>query len=219
MWIYLILGVWGLWQIRKFVLGWEELRGSAFGMERDLAQMRVNQAATQLILILIMTTAEFFLVSFIVPAVPGVSPLPTATLNLLATPTTALLALTPGAEQTPAATEPPVELITSEGCVAGSVMIDEPKNGDQVSGVVTITGTASIPNFGFYKYEIARPGDTVWLSINAGEKPVLEGTLGEWVTDVLSPGDYQLRLVVVDNQGGILPACVIQVRVLEEIDQ
>ena len=143
-------------------MSWEELRGSAFGMERDLAQMRLNQAATQLILILIMATAEFFLVSFIAPAVPGVSPLPTATLNLLATPTTALTDIAPGGEQTPVETVVPVELVSSEGCVVGSVFIDEPKTGDQVSGVVTLKGTASISNFGFYKYEIARPGDTVY---------------------------------------------------------
>lgn len=219
LWIYVILGVWGLWQFRKFALAWEELRGSAFGMERDLAQMRLNQAATQLILILIMATAEFFLVSFIAPTMPGASPLPTSTLNLLATPSTALLELTPGAQQTPEPTLPPVELIESEGCIQDSVFIDEPENGAQVSGVVTLKGTASISNFGFYKYEIARPGDTIWLSINAGEKPVQDGTLGEWVTDVLDPGDYLLRLVVVDNQGNALPACVIKVRVVEEINR
>ena len=217
-WIYIILGVWGLWQLRKFVMGWEELRGSAFGMERDLAQLRLNQAATQLILVLIMATAEFFLVSFVVPSVPDASPLPTSTLNLLATPTSAMTALAPGAEQTSVETVEPVDLSTSEGCVADRVFITEPKNGDQVSGVVTLRGTANIPDFGFYKYEIARPGDTVWLSINAGEKPVKEDILGDWVTDVLDPGDYLLRLVVVDNQGNTLPACVVQVRVVEETE-
>ncbi|MCU0485140.1 MAG: hypothetical protein MUC85_03420 [Anaerolineales bacterium] len=199
-------------------MGWEELRSSAFGMERDLAQLRLNQAATQLILVLIMAAAEFFLVSFVVPSVPDASPLPTSTLNLLATPTSAMTALAPGAEQTLVETVEPAALATSEGCVADRVFIEEPKNGDLVNGVVTLKGTASIPDFGFYKYEIARPGDTVWLSINAGEKPVKEDILGDWVTDVLDPGDYLLRLVVVDNQGNTLPACVIQLRVVENTE-
>jgi hypothetical protein len=95
-------------------------------------------------------------------------------------------------------------------------MISEPKDGDTISGVVVVRGTADIPNFGFYKYEIARPGETVWLSINAGEQPVREDVLGEWVTSVLPPGDYNLRLVVADNQGKFLPACIIQVRVIAE---
>jgi hypothetical protein len=214
-WIYVILGVWAIWQIRKFVLAWEELRGSAFGMERESAQIRLNQAATLLLLILVMATGEFFLVSFVAPAVPEANPLPTPTLDLLATPTLALLDTTPGAEQTVLETAVPVELSAADGCVADSVNLLEPQNGAQVNGVVTLIGTASIPNFGFYKYEIARPGDTVWLSINAGERPVQEDILGDWVTDVLSPGDYLLRLVVVDNQGNALPACVIQVRVIE----
>lgn len=211
--IYLILGVWALWQIRRFALAWEELRGSAFGMERESAQSKLNQAATQLIFILVMATAEFFLVSFIAPEVPGASPLPTATMNLLATPTTTLPETTPGAAEIGTAVPLPVELTAGEGCVAGQVMLTEPKNGDQVKGVISIKGTATIPDFGFYKYEIARPGDTVWLSINAGEKPVQDGILGEWVTNVLAPGDYLLRLVVVDNKANALPACVIQVRV------
>ncbi len=218
-WIYTVLGAWAIWQIRKFGLAWEELRGSAFGMERESAQGRLNQAATQLLFILVIATAQFFVISFVVPSVPGASPLPTLTLNLLATPTSVLLVTTPGTEQALQATVAPIELTTGTDCITTTVNILEPKNGDEVSGVVTLKGTASIPNFGFYKYEIAHPGDTVWLSINAGEKPVQEDTLGEWVTDVLVPGDYMLRLVVVDNQGNALPACVIQVRVVEKIDK
>ena len=95
----------------------------------------------------------------------------------------------------------------------GSVEITSPKEGDTVSGVVKVEGTADIPDFGFYKYEISRPGDSIWLSLNAGEAPVRDGVLGEWITDMLPEGDYMLRLVVTDNKGQTLPACVIQVRV------
>ena len=37
-WIYVTLGILILWQIRKFVLAWEELRGAFFGLEREAAQ-------------------------------------------------------------------------------------------------------------------------------------------------------------------------------------
>jgi hypothetical protein len=43
---------------------------------------------------------------------------------------------------------------------------------------------------------------------------VVQGSLGQWDTTSVPPGDYQLRLVVTDNQGQALPACVISVRVL-----
>ena len=64
-WIYLLLGLGGIIFIRKFILSWQELRGAAFGLERDSAQDRLNQAAIILVLLLTMAITEFVLVSFI----------------------------------------------------------------------------------------------------------------------------------------------------------
>jgi hypothetical protein len=215
-WIYIILGVLALWQIRKFVLAWEEVRGAAFGLEREAAQNRLNQSATTLLLLLLMSVTEFMLVYIVAPSIPGAIPIPSPTLNLLATATAVLPleTLSPGAVETPTLS-PASGQVAGQGCVPGSVAISSPKDGDTVSGVVKVTGTADIANFGFYKYEIARPGETIWLSLNAGEAPVKDGVLGEWITDMLPPGDYMLRLVVTDNSGQTLPACIIQVRVTE----
>ncbi len=43
--IYIILGGFTVWQIRKFFLAWEELRAAAFGLEKESAQMRLNRSA------------------------------------------------------------------------------------------------------------------------------------------------------------------------------
>ena len=112
-WIYLLLGLGGLIYIRKFILAWQELRGATFGLERESAQARLNQAASMLVLLLTMAVTEFVLVSFIAPAVPGAIPLPTPTLDLLATPTITLPATTPqpgeqGTNNGLAAPQPPV---------------------------------------------------------------------------------------------------------------
>ena len=40
-WIYILLALGGLIYIRKFILAWEELRGAAFGLEREAAQLAV----------------------------------------------------------------------------------------------------------------------------------------------------------------------------------
>jgi len=212
MWIYIGLGVLALWHIRKFILAWMELRGALFGMERESAQARLNQAATMLVLMLIMAVAEFTLVSFVAPSIPGAVPLPSPTLDLLATPTTTLPVLAPALQEaemtpTPVASEEPV----GEGCSPGQVMLTLPVDGERVSGVVTLEGTADNPNFGFYSYEIARPGETIWLPVQVGQQPVREGRLGTWDTSALAPGNYMLRLVVTDNQGIALTPCVIQV--------
>lgn len=214
-WIYVLLSLGGLVYVRKFILAWDELRAAAFGLERESAQGRLNQSAGMLVLLLAMAIAEFSAVSFIVPTVPEAIPLPTATLDLLATPTVTLAAetLVSGSAPVATATLPPAEAVSGEGCLPDQVMLTEPTNGTEVSGVITLTGTADIQNFGFYKYEIQRPGDAIWLTIQAGREVKQNAALGTWDTTTLSPGDYLLRLVVSDNQGVALPPCVIQVRV------
>lgn len=114
-WIYVILGVLALWQVRKFALAWDELRGAFFGLEREAAQSRVNSAATMVVILIIMAVAEFTLVTFVIPTVPGANPLPTSTLDLLATPTTTLPAPTQNPNETPGITPTPGEVAAAEG--------------------------------------------------------------------------------------------------------
>ncbi len=111
-WIYLLLGLGGLYYIRKFVLAWQELRSASFGLERESAQSRLNQSASILVLLLTMAVTEFILVSFIAPAMPGPIGLPTPTLNLLATPSITLPAETLQAGE-PQTTETPAAIANS----------------------------------------------------------------------------------------------------------
>jgi hypothetical protein len=215
MWIYLLLGVVGLYFATKFARAWNELRQSAFGLERESAQNRLNRAASALVLVVMAAIVEFGLVSFIVPAVPEANPLLTPTLNLLVTPTTTLPAEgAPAAQGTNPAPAGNLQSPDQAGCVPAQVFISEPQNGSTIQGIVPITGTANVPNFGYYKFEMARPDDPNWLSIEARNSPVEDGQLGNWNTSIVDPGLYQLRLVVTDNTGQALPACVIEVNVI-----
>lgn len=216
-WMYVILVLAGLIYVRKFILAWEELRRSAFGLERESAQSHLNQSAGMLVLLFMMAVAVFAIVSFLGPAFPGSNPLLTPTMDLLASATTTL-----GEEEIPDGFTPTIdplaetvetEIAIGDGCVAGQVLLTEPIEGAEVSGVVMVKGTADILNFGFFKYEIARPGDTVWLTIQAGREIKRQADLGQWDTRTLAPGDYMLRLVVTDNEGESLEPCVIRVRV------
>jgi hypothetical protein len=207
--IYLILGGFAFWQTRNFVLAWGELRNAAFGLERESAQSRLNWVATMLILIFMLGIGEFVVVSFVVPKVPDASPLLTPTLDLLASPTVTLEPGSLAAISTPALViETPMS-----GCIPGEIDIISPQNGTTVQDIVEIIGSADIPNFGFYKFEMAAVNDTSWLTIQAGDTITQEGRLGFWDTTRLSPGDYGLRLVLTDNQGESQPPCTIQVRV------
>lgn len=217
-WIYLLLGLGGLIYIRRFILSWQELREAGFGLERERAQSRLNQSASVLVLLLTMAVAEFVLVSFIAPSVPGATPLSTPTLDLLATPTFTLSPATSEGTQNAARLTPTVVQSTeaASGCIPGKIEITSPKNGQEVSGVVEVMGNAYIPNFGFYKYEMKRPDEPSWSTIAAGNAIVQNGgKLGDWDTRRYPPGEYQLGLVIVDNKAQPSAHCVITVRVTQ----
>ena len=211
-WIYLLLGLGGLFYIRKFILAWQELQDAGFGLERESAQGRVNLAAGMLLLILVLGISVFVLVSFVAPTVPGANPLITPTVDLLATPTTTL---------PPAATSQPGEITPTptqgqsgtSACQPESINILSPAEGQTVSNVVEVIGTADIPNFGFYKIEMKRPEETIWQTIVAGNEVKIEEPLGLWDTRRLFSGTYQLGLVVVDNEARASAPCVVQVQV------
>jgi hypothetical protein len=217
MWMYVILALAGLVYVRKFILAWEDLRRAAFGLERESAQSSLNQSAGMLVLLFVMAVAVFVLVSFVAPSFPASNPLLTPTMDLLASPTPTLAADGIDLERaTPTLGDvsltPTVEVI-GEGCVPGQIMLTEPVDGSEINGVIVVKGTASIQNFGFYKYELAQPGETTWLTIQAGRELIQDGDLGQWDTRTLAPGDYMLRLVVTDNQGESLEPCAIRVHV------
>jgi hypothetical protein len=217
-WIYAILGLGGLYYLRKFILAWQELRAASFGLERESAQARLNQSASILVLVLVLAVTEFVLVSFIAPTVPGATPLFTPTLSLLTTPTTTLSPETPPPAGT-ATGGPGLAVLTTNtplggtGCIEGQIMITSPRNGDEIKGVVEVIGSADIPSFGFYKFEMKRPDENIWATLQAGNEVKIAAKLGDWDTRRLPPGDYQLGLVVVDNQGRASPPCIVQVRV------
>ncbi len=207
--IYIILGIFTVWQLRKFFSAWEELRAAAFGLEKESAQARLNRSAALLVVLLFLATAEFGLVSFIIPAIPGVEPLPTATLDLLATPTITLAAETVTSSADVQETPLPGTEIIQAGCIPGEVMITFPENNSTVKDIVEVEGTVNIADFGFYKFEISRAGTDIWLTIQAGDSPKDNEVLGFWDTTQLESGNYYLRLVVIDNQGIQREPCAV----------
>jgi hypothetical protein len=209
--IFLLLALGVLFGVQRIVKARQEMRTSVYGLEREVAHRHMNQAVSALLLAVLLIFAEFVLVVFLVPNIPAISQLATPTLNPLLTPsgTLPLEFMETLGVVTPVNTSAP----QSTGCIPGQINITNPKPGDQIQGSITLQGSATIPNFGFYKYEFAPLGSDSWAAILASRKPVPEGDLGNWDTSAIATGDYQLRLVVTDNQGNELPACVVPVRI------
>lgn len=211
--VYIILGGLAIWQLRNCVAAWEELRSAAFGLEKESAQNRLNRAAALLVVLLFLGTAEFGLVTFIIPAMPELNPLPTPTVDLLATPTATLVIVPTEPGESVQQTPVPGTAVVQAGCIPDEIFISYPENDQVVSGVVEIKGSANITDFGFYKFEISAANTDNWLTIQAGDEPTMDGMLGFWDTTQLDPGNYSLRLVVVDNQGVQRDPCAVFITV------
>ena len=167
-------------------------------------------AITVLVLLLVTAGAEFFVVSFVAPAYPMAELLPTPTLDLMATPTATLA---PGAAAP--LIVPTIAENISSGCVPGVIDWTSPAEGEQVNGMVELTGSVNVPNLGFYKYEFSSPGQDDWQTIAAGNTTKVNEPLGGvWNTEQLVPGDYLLRLVVTDNENNAMTPCIIPVQVV-----
>jgi hypothetical protein len=212
--IYIALAIGGLFAFRRMWRSWREWRDSVYGLEREFALRRLVQATGAAFLILVLVFVEFFVATFIAPSLPATDILATPTLDLLLTPADTL-----SPEQaTQAALSPVTQSVPSgmSGCIPDQIMITAPEPGATVTGTVEITGTASIPNFGFFKYEVAPLGSQNWATISAGREPKINEVLGTWNTSSLTNGDYFLRLVITDNVGMALEPCVIAVGVANQ---
>jgi hypothetical protein len=209
--IYLILFIGLMFAIRTLVRARLERNASLYGLERETAYRHLSQGVAALTLIIFLAIAEFSVIVFLAPNLPATAMIGTSTMNPLITPVFTIPPellgtiglLTPVATQTP----------QTSGCIPGQIMITSPKAGDVISGQVKLVGTADIPNFGFYKYEFSPVGTDVWSTVQANREVKQDAELGTWDTSEVTPGDYNLRLVVLDNQGNPLPACIVPVRV------
>jgi hypothetical protein len=208
--IYILLMIGGMFAFRWLWKSWTEWQNSIYKLEREFAVRRLGQSAAVSVLILILFCVEFFMATFIIPGLPSQVFLSTPTLDLLATPTGTLSP----EFMTQFAGQPPPASANAAGCVPDQVMITSPEPGEQVEGTVELIGTVNIPSLGFYKYEVATQGSDTWVTISADRVVVVNGVLGRWDTRALTPGDYQLRLVVTDNRGNSLSPCVVPVRVI-----
>lgn len=210
--LYFLLGLAGIIYIYRFWLAWQELRDATYGLERQAARERVNQSAIMLFSMLVIAVGTFILVTFVATSLPAQDLLATPTLDLSASMNTTI---TPSGEASLATATPlPTVAVDAVACVPAQLIIAEPAAGDSISGAVEVRGTVDVPDFGFYKFEVARAEEELWLTIQAGRTVIRDGVLVEnWDTSRLPSGNYVLQLVVTDSGGQELPPCRIPVRI------
>ncbi|NJL55688.1 LysM peptidoglycan-binding domain-containing protein [bacterium] len=100
------------------------------------------------------------------------------------------------------------------GCAFPGVRITSPEAGQGVTGLFTVIGSASLPDFDYYKIEVRLDAATIYNFIAQFTTPVIDGVLGQIDSSLFNPGIHWLRLTVVDRTGNV-PAgatCVVPVR-------
>lgn len=215
--IYFVLGAITVLYIRRLFIDINTYRTAIFGLEKEIAQRKISKTVTILVLLLMLIILEFSIVTFIKPELPQVPSY--AKLEDTETPTPSLTNTGPvptDATKTPTPyPQAKVEGMTS-ACQEGILEFTYPIQGDSVQGIVELIGTVNIENFGSYKYEFSQVGPLSWITVAAGSEVKIEESLGFWYTANLTPGDYILRLVALDNQGVEQTPCMINVTVLPQ---
>jgi hypothetical protein len=207
--LYFLLLLAGLYSLRWLWKAWKEWRAAYFGLEREFSMQRLAQSVAATALILLLLCGVFSVAIFVVPGLPAGMLAATPTLDLLATPSSVL----PPNQTALIGTTPIPPVMGSQGCIPGQLEVTSPKPGDEISGTITLVGTVNLPNFGFYKYEVALRGTDNWSTISAQSEAKQNDDLGILNTTVLTPGDYLLRVVVLDNATQVIGTCIITIRI------
>ena len=146
------------------------------------------------------------------------SPTPTATTTPTPLPATPEPGVTPSPATTlPATPTPPPAapvVAAPPACGDPRAVITAPGNGQTVSGVFTILGTATHDRFSYYKVEFA-PGagaSSGFTYLADGRGPVFSGALASVNTSGLDNGPWTFQLTVVDQTGNFIdPPCRLTV--------
>lgn len=225
-WLYIGLGFVALLFLRLIWLAHRDYGRSIFTLEREKATTQMTRAFMGLLVVIGLMIGVYYL-SMVTPTIlppSQSSPTPTTPLILPDTPTPYPLPTTPAptattvptptplfvAEETPTPPPPPPDTGQPANCPHPGSTITQPGNGAQVAGVIEIRGSASIEQFDYYKFEFRVPGQNEWSFIERYNNAVDSGVLGSWNSDTVPPGEYQFRLVVVDQMGNYPEPCVIR---------
>jgi hypothetical protein len=201
LWLYGLLGLLGLVYGRIAWAAAQRLDRTPFGLEKDDARRRLNGALVVLFGVVALGSSVFILNRYVAPSLTAASATPAPDERPTAIPTPTLIGSGVG----------PL-VVDSSGCDQAAVALVRPQPGERITGSYEIVGTASLPNFAFYRVEISGAATNgAWVTLAVGNVPAVESPLGLFDTSPYAAGEYAFRLVVTDNVGQEAPPCVIVV--------
>lgn len=213
--IYVLFGFVFLIFLQRLLRAIREWRRALYGLEKETSMRIIATSSVVLMIVGLLLVLEFSMANYIAPAFPNGLTLATSTIDFESTPEgTPGATLMPG--QTPEPTLVTMNPLVSGGCEAGKLEWLSPQPGSELRGSVPLTVTVQFDDLAFYKYEFSLAGSDIWTTIAADDSNVDKKDLSPWNTGTVVPGDYLLRLVVVNRENITLPACEIPVTILAE---
>jgi len=226
--IYALVVLVAVFALRSVFMARRERRSAVFPLEREIALMRLYRTAGLTVLLALVMAGTWSVGHLLLPKLAYGTILTTPTpdiLLLIDTPTptlpppTATPTTTPTPRPRPTRRPPPPQTtptpaVLPPACPNPGAALASPGQGQAITGETQVIGTASIPNFQFYKLEWRNAaGPEQWNWFAGSETPVVGGVLGSFNPAGLPPGNYIIRLVVVDNTGNYPNPCTVQVTI------
>jgi hypothetical protein len=242
--LYIFIGLAIVLTVRRLLLARREYRSTYFELERDLARYRRANAVTLLVLLveaaLVVVGVQFVVAPTIraqspveqtieIIAEDGVfnTPVPGRSENTQIDPSG--VNLTPDNLQlrvlaTPTLTPTPVGTIIPNapdaiGCEDERAMLQIPANGMRVFEPITVVGTANVPDFAYYRFELKGPqtlGNFAFLAEYTQPVPEISA-LGQFVPAFYEPGLYQFRVSVFDITNMLKASCTVNIDITDPI--
>ena len=233
-WFYGLCALIILLQLRTLLKAGQERSNTMFTVEKEVWAHRQRRAISRVVVILVIVAVVAGCNQYLLPNInleQYASPTPThtlpiptleqATLTPSATPTstpesvaTATIAPTQQPTVAVVATVTPVS-VAPASCSDPNIQITGPGMDAQVSGAVSIIGTASGALFNFYKVEYAIGEDPQQWNVigNTHSQAVVGGTLATLQTQGLPNGTAWIRLTVVDVTGNYPNPCQVRINI------
>ena len=223
-----VLGI--LFYIGRAIAAHREKSRAIFTIEREAAASTRIRSIGMVFALLVLAAIIYFTATYLEPSLELVAEneaTPTVPILLEPTPSPTLGPPTPTftprptrsprPTSTPEATlippTPTPEPVILPDCPNPGARLTNPSVNAVLQGPVKVTGSASIDNFDYYKFELRPVGATEWSTLQLFKEPVADGFLGTWDTSALPAGAYTFRLVVVDKTGNYPPPCEVSVTI------
>ena len=106
--------------------------------------------------------------------------------------------------------------LSAIGCTSTMTQITSPIVAQRVSGTFTVFGTATNPEFQYYKIEIRPDFASIYNFYSDSQTQVTNGALGLINAGLFGEGLHWIRLTVVDIRGGIQEGSICEIPVIFE---